>query len=137
MTPDAAGIIAQVDAGVLVALVVEARSLRNNVSNNDDETDGKREDVVNEHAWLYLLGIFAVFISMIITINSVAYNKPLSGSAQHIAVDAIGLGFLPFTLSAIDFLMPRVSPFRKLVLLVLLVMLSIWVITWTRSHFYW
>ena len=122
---------------MLVALVVEARSLRNNVTNHDDETDGKREDAVNEHAWLHLLGIFAVFISVIITINSVVYNKPLSGSAQHIAVDAIGVGFLPFTLSAIDFLTPKVNPFKRLVLLVLLVILLIWVITWTRSHFYW
>lgn len=74
MTPDAAGIVAQVDAGILIALVVDARQPIGKRKDRD-------EDATNKYAWLHLIGVVAVLTFLVITLASVIYHKPLTGIA--------------------------------------------------------
>src|ERR1700683_2533249 len=118
MTPDAAGIVAQVDAGLIIALAVEAKPSRssNESQHNMIKTEEIPKNSPNEpritHAWVYLLGLLGLLLSLGITLPSVAYGKPLHGVAEHVAVDAVSLGVLPLFMSAIDRLMPQVRGFR-------------------------
>lgn len=128
MTPDAAGVVAQVDAGVLIALMVEARSSK-----------GEREDEdkssTNKHAWIHLIGLFAVLASLVITLASVIYDKPLSGLAALVATDAALLGIVPLLFSAIDRLAPDIrSPLKSFGVMVIITALIVWLIVWWISY---
>jgi hypothetical protein len=127
MTPNAAGIVAQVDAGILIALMVEARPSK-------DEREGLDKSTSNRHAWIHLIGLFAVLASLVITLASVTYNKPLTGIAQHIANGAVIIGVVPLLFTAVDRLMPEISPLKSLSVTVIIVALLIWLLIWWNSY---
>ena len=128
VTPDAAGIVAQVDAGLLIALAIEARSPEKDVKDRDDRNAGN-------HALLHLIGICAVLLSLSISLASVVYNKPLSGIAEHVTNDSVLLGFFPLVASATDRLMPSLKSQRsRLLLLAILLTGFIWLVIWWASY---
>jgi hypothetical protein len=95
----------------------------------------KDNDRSNKHAWLYLIGIVAVFVSLSVTLASITYNKPLTGMAQHVVTDALAVAILPLIVSALDRLMPEVhSAFQKATLIGISLALFIWFIIWAYSY---
>jgi len=142
MTPDAAGVVAQVDVGLLIALAVDARSPKGNAKtqrdgtpNNDNGAVNKsNDDASGKYAWLYLIGIFAIVISLSVTLASVAYNKPLSGLSQHIVIDAFAVGLFPLIVSAYERLGPEITTsFEKVAVMAISLALAIWFIVWAYS----
>ena len=97
MTPDAAGVVARVDAGLLIALTVDAKSRKQGTEADDMDADT---------AWLYFIGIASIVASISMTLTTIIYGRPLSGLAQHIVMDTTAIGFLPLISGAID----RISP---------------------------
>jgi hypothetical protein len=69
MTPDASGVVAQVDAALLLALVVEAKAT---------PSAGKEQPAGAQIASSYATALFCVFLSLGVTLMSVGYDKPLT-----------------------------------------------------------
>jgi hypothetical protein len=115
MTSDAAGIFAAVNATVLIALTLDANSQEKYTKSGHGETSSPQEES-KDKAWNYKFGIWlsavcigAVVLSLSMTLVSVEVSKPLTGVAQHIAVDAAAAGFAPLVYRAIVRLTPEIS----------------------------
>ena len=141
MTPNASSVIAQVNVGLLIALAIEAKTTETGSKDGHaHEMTGERGKEgravsVKDRAWLQLLSLMSLFVSLGITLASVVYNKPVSGVALHIAVDAIGLGALPLIGAAIDRLMPQIKTLRNtLFLLAIMLAAVIWFIVWSIHY---
>lgn len=113
MSPDAAGIVATVDAALLIALTVDANSQKQKENPGRKATEPGRDGTPDGHevlrslmAWLYIIGIFGVVVSLSMTLSSVEITKPMTGYAQHVAVDAAAAGFFPLVLGTVRRFLP-------------------------------
>lgn len=135
MTPAAAGILAQVGAGLLIALTVEAKSWTRDAANDGDEVANGQRRKSDKSAVAYLVGICGVLISMTLTLTSVIYAKSLTGFAQHVASVGAATGFLPLLLGANNRLMPRITNQSTRVALWIIVSgIFIWLQFWIYTN---
>jgi hypothetical protein len=139
MTPDAAGIFAAVNATVLIALTVDANSQENHTKSGHGETSNPQEES-KDKAWYYKFGIWltavcigAVVLSLSMTLVSVEVWKPLTGVAQHIAVDAAAAGFAPLVYRAIVRLTPEICKpviiAAAVLALVIFILFQVWLVS--------
>jgi hypothetical protein len=130
MTPQAAGIVAQVDAALLIALTITT------VTAPQSGQDSENGAVLPSRAGIYVLGICGVLLSLNIALASVVFNKPLTGLAEHVASDSVMLGFLPLFMTAIDRLLPEFSKkaLRGILLVAVLLAALIWSVIWWESY---
>jgi hypothetical protein len=134
MTPDAAGIVAQVDVGLLIALAVDARPSRDKTEDRHNlrTADGNSKNQLgSKYAFIHAVGILGTFISLEVALSSVVYNKTLQGAAMYIAINTLFLGVVPLLTSAIDRLMSQVKELTNvLAFYVVMLFALLWFIIW-------
>jgi hypothetical protein len=124
MSPDAAEIFAQVNAALLIALVVEGKA----GAGEPSEADGKRA------AW-YAAGLYTVFLALAVTLSSVTYDKALSPWTSRIVGGLTFVGCFSLFSNVMDDLQVRARANRRrfLQLFLLLVVGTIWYAIWAMN----
>jgi hypothetical protein len=151
----AASTVATVDAALLIALTVDATSQKKYANLQENGTKPGRDEASDSHgplhgimewlyskgrlreimAWLYIIGIFGVVVSLSMTLSSVEINKPMTGFAQHVVVDAAAAGFFPLVLGTVIRFLPDIK--SKFVIVATLVIIVVGVILlqfWVHSY---
>ncbi|WP_203918351.1 hypothetical protein [Rugosimonospora africana] len=121
MTPDAAATVAQVDATLLVALVVEAKLL----PRQSDETRS-----ANDHSLSMQLGLIGAFASLGVTLMSVVYGRSLDHTATWVADTGTMIGVVPLLIPAVEKIRVR-GAINNFFLLAILLVLAIWFFVFT------
>lgn len=125
MTPDAAAVLAQVDTGLLVSIVIEAKGL-------PQRDQDRQPNASNDRSWVITWGLYGLIFSLFITLASVLYAKPLGDAASEIAGSGTVLGTLPLFYIALQHLRLR-GVLRSAIALVVLVTLTIWFAIWVQN----
>lgn len=121
MTPADSGVIAQVDATLMIALMIEAKGI--------SSTEGR-----GDHPWWHVIGVLSVSASLSVVLIGVMYDKPLSGTPLRVANYGLVIGFIPLLMTALDVLAPRTTGgIRKLILLLVGAAFLFWFETWKLS----
>jgi len=137
MTPDASAVVAQVDAALLIVLTVDARFQKNNSKKEKaEESDAINYDGASrKHAWLYLVALCGLSISLGVTLISVTYYKPLNGFAFQLILLCTFIGVFPITFSAIDRIVRQIDSKKTLVVVLIIVAaLIIWYVCWAAIY---
>lgn len=108
MTPDAAAVIAQIFATILVALVVEAR-FRPRPSEGEPQP--------RDPAWGYALGLAGVLVGLLTTLMGVIAGRSLGLLPTMLVVVCLLLDVIPMVTLAFDHVMPRLTVARGTVVL--------------------
>jgi hypothetical protein len=126
MTPEGAAALAQIDATLLVALVVQTTTGERN--RNEPQSADDRSTI----PWLSLAGLLGAALSLNIALASVMYDKPLDGTGTTLAMLGQLLGILPLFMPTVGRLLSGFDNIRArdviygLVALVLVVWVFVW-----------
>jgi hypothetical protein len=132
---DAAGTVTLVDAALLIALTVDANLQESNTESGQDETSDSRKKFHAILAFLYVVGICSVLLSLGMTITSVEISTPLTGFAQHVAIDASLIGFVPLILGTLYRFIPQIEN-KHVITIVCVIILAGFALFlfWVRSY---
>lgn len=139
MTPDASSVVAQVDAALMIALTVDARFQKENVKKKNKALANDNEGAPRSYAWLYLVALFGLVISILITLESVFYDKSVTGFTAQIILLSTAIGFLPLLFSAGDRIVPVIENSRVRILIfaaiiIIYIYIAIWNFTFAPNH---
>jgi hypothetical protein len=127
MSPDAAGLFAQVDSALLIAIVVEAKAGK---APAPEDRKPMASDAAS--ATLYALGLFCVLLSLAVTLTSVLYNRPLPTVPTRIVNYSTTMGFTALFYQSMSFMLPRAAfhGFRFWVVLLIMAAGLVWYTIW-------
>jgi hypothetical protein len=127
VTPDAAATIAQVNVGLMIALIVETKIVD---TKEDEEVADKRG-----HGWLHAVGINGTFISLFITIVCVAVGKDIGKVATTFSLFGASLGAIALIFGIQEIVYWQAGGFAKRISAAIIQMTAmIWMLIWYYNY---
>jgi hypothetical protein len=143
MSPEAAGLFAQIDAAILIALAVQRRPpAKPAVPEEPGDEDFPRRLWQSLGYETYSGGLLATIFALFMTLESVKYDKPLSPWSSSVVTALTFLGAGAFFMTAAGDAIGTLRSLRQrlrlvAVMLACFVAFSVWLLTFAPSLLPW